>query len=482
MKEFLDRDFLLETETARHLYREYAAGQPIVDYHCHISPREIYEDRRFEDMTALWLGGRQPDGSTFGDHYKWRLMRANGVPEEYVTGSAPRKERFLKFAETLEMAVGNPMFHWCNLELKLFFGCDKPLLPETAEEIWETCNRKLREDPELTVRGILKKMNVRFVGTTDDPADDLAWHKLIREDPTMPFMVCPSFRPDKALNIRKPGFAEYMGRLAAAVGKESFSSAAEVKEALTERLEFFKEMGCRASDHGLDYIPFRPATDEEADAVFRKAMRGEAVTQEEDEQYETVMLMHLGREYARLDIAMQLHYACKRNANARMYRLMGPDIGCDMMAQTDCAGDIAKFLSALDETGECPKTVLYSRNPVDNEVLCSLIGCFQAGTMPGKIQHGSAWWFNDSRPGMEAQMRTLAAQGLLGNFIGMLTDSRAYLSYARHDYFRRIFCNLVGGLVENGEYPNTESGLRKIVEGVCYKNAARYFEIQTREE
>lgn len=475
MKEFMDKDFLLETATARHLYHDYAASMPLVDYHCHISPREIYEDRRFDNLVEVWLGGENPDGTYFGDHYKWRLMRSNGVPEDYVTGAKPAFERFLKFAETLEMAIGNPMYHWCNLELRQFFGYDKPLTPETAKECWDFCNEKLRNDPGLTVRGIIKKANVAMIGTTDDPIDTLEWHEKIAADPTITVKVCPSFRPDKAINISKPGFAEYIGKLAASVGKDSLDTVEEVCAALTQRLEFFAKLGCRASDHGLDYIPFRPAPMEKVNEAFRDAMKGKEVSTKEAERYQTAILLHLGREYHRLGIAMQLHYSCMRNMNERMYARLGPDTGFDAISQNACGQDIARLLSALDEEGQCPKTILYSLNPADNAQLGTILGCFQSDEIPGKIQHGSAWWFNDTKSGMEEQMKSLANLGLLGNFVGMLTDSRSFLSYARHDYFRRILCNLMGNWVENGEYPNHEASLKKIVEGISYHNAARYF-------
>ena len=473
----MDKDFLLETETAKHLFHDYAEHMPLVDYHCHISPREIYENRRFNNLTEVWLGGKNPDGSYFGDHYKWRVMRSNGTPEEYITGEKDAYERYLKFVEALQMAIGNPMYHWCNLELRQFFGFTKPLTPETAKEAWDFCNDKLQNDPGLTVRGIIAKANVAMVGTTDDPVDSLEWHQKIAEDPTITVKVCPSFRPDKAINIHKPGFAEYIGKLAASVGKEKLENADEVKAALIERLEFFAKMGCRASDHGLDYIPFRPASSEEVNAIFAHVMAGEGITIEDAEKYQTAILLCLGKAYHRLGIAMQLHYSCLRGVNTRMNRLLGPDTGFDMIAQNTCGGDIAAFLAALDESGECPKTILYSLNPADNEQLGTLIGCFQSDEVPGKIQHGSAWWFNDTKSGMEAQMKSLANLGLLGNFVGMLTDSRSFLSYARHDYFRRIFCNLVGNWVENGEYPNIDATLRRIVEGVSYKNAERYFNL-----
>ncbi len=475
MKDFIDKDFLLGTETAKHLFHDYAEKQPLVDYHCHIPPQEIYEDRRFNNLTEVWLGGKNPDGSYFGDHYKWRLMRSNAVPEDYVTGDKSPYERYLKFVEALQLAIGNPMVHWCNLELKQFFGIEKPLTLENAKEIWDICEDKLKNDPELSVRGIIKKANVAFIGTTDDPTDSLEWHEKIANDPTCTVKVCPSFRPDKAINIQKPGFAEYIAKLAASVGKESLDTAEDVMNALLERLQFFARMGCRASDHGLDYIPFRLASLEEVNAVYQKAMKGEALSVEEAEAYQTAVLLCLGKAYHKLGIAMQLHYSCLRNTNARMFRKLGPDSGFDMIAQNTCGGAIAALLSALDENNECPKTIIYSLNPADNEQIGTLIGAFQSDEVPGKIQHGSAWWFNDTRSGMEAQMISLANLGILGNFVGMLTDSRSFLSYARHDYFRRILCNLVGDWVENGEYPNIEACLKRIVEGISYTNAARYF-------
>ena len=333
----------------------------------------------------------------------------------------------------------------------------------------------LQNDPNMSVRGLIKQSNVAFIGTTDDPIDSLEWHEKIAADPTIEVKVCPSYRPDKAININKEGFAEYIGKLAASVGKDKLESAQEVIDALIERLEFFAKLGCRASDHGLDYIPFRPATAEEVDAVYKKVMAGEAITVEEAEKYQTAVLLALGKAYHRLNIAMQIHYSCYRNANERIFRKMGPDTGVDMIAQNTCGEDIARMLSALDMTNECPKTIIYSLNPADNEQIGTMLGCFQSDEVPGKIQHGSAWWFNDTKSGMEEQMKSLANLGLLGNFVGMLTDSRSFLSYARHDYFRRIMCNLIGNWVENGEYPNNEASLKKIVEGISYKNAARYF-------
>ena len=477
MKAFMDKDFLLETQTARHLYHDYASKQPLADYHCHLNPQEIYEDRRFNNLAEVWLGGQNPDGSFAGDHYKWRLMRSNGAEECYITGSKPPFERFMKLVEALEMAIGNPMYHWCHLELQQFFGIYEPLTTESAQRIWDRCNDLLQNDPDMTARGLIRKANVAMIGTTDDPIDTLVWHEKIAADETISCKVCPSYRPDKAVSIHKAGWKAYMQALAASVGKASLNTMAEVLDALTERLEYFHARGCKASDHGLDYVPYQDYTVAQADTVYQKALAGDTLTVEEIEGYQTVILRHLGKQYHRLNIAMQLHYSCLRNNNQRIFKLQGPDTGVDAIAQNTCGGNISRLLSDLDEAGACPKTILYSLNPADNAQLGTLIGCFQDSSIPGKIQHGSAWWFNDNKTGMEEQMRSLANLGLLGNFVGMLTDSRSFLSYARHDYFRRILCNLIGNWVENGEYPNVDASLRKIVEGISFTNAKRYFEL-----
>ena len=473
MKAFMDKDFVLETATAQHLFHDYAEKLPLIDYHCHLNPREIYEDRRFNDLAEVWLGGQQPDGTFAGDHYKWRLMRSNGVPEEYVTGNKPGFERFLKLAEALEMAIGNPMYHWCHLELQQFFGVTEPLTTESAKRIWDKANEMLQNDPEMTARGLIRKANVAFIGTTDDPIDTLEWHDKIAADPTIDTIVGPSYRPDKAVNIHKGGWHEYMKALAKSVGKEDLATMQDVLDALLERLAHFKAHGCKASDHGLDYVPFVNYTVEQADAVYQKARNGEKLTVEEVEGFQTVILLTLGKRYAELGIVMQLHYSCLRNNNNRIFKAQGGDTGVDAIAQNTCGVNISQLLSALDEAGACPKTILYSLNPADNAQVGTLIGCFQDATVPGKIQHGSAWWFNDNKTGMQDQMISLGNLGLLGNFIGMLTDSRSFLSYARHDYFRRIMCNLIGNWVENGEYPNVESSLQKIVEGISCKTAMR---------
>ena len=475
MKAFMDRDFLLETETARHLFHDYAESLPLIDYHCHLNPREIWEDKRFSDLAEVWLGGIQSDGSYAGDHYKWRMMRWAGIDEEYVTGNAPGYARFLKFTEALSLAIGNPMYHWCHLELQQFFGITEPLTLESAPRIWEHCNRLLQTDPDMTARGLIRKANVAFVGTTDDPVDDLRWHEKLANDPSFETVVAPSFRPDKAVNIHKAGWAEYMKTLAQSVGKSSLANMVEILEALESRVIYFYERGCRASDHGLDYVPWQDYSPEQADAVYQKALRGEALTTAEIEGYQTVILLHLGKVYARLGIAMQIHYSCLRNNNQRIFKLQGGDTGVDAIAQNTCGGNVSRLLSALDEARSCPRVILYSLNPGDNAQLGSLAGCFQEGSLPGKIQHGSGWWFNDNKTGMIDQMTSLANVGLLGTFIGMLTDSRSFLSYPRHAYFRRILCNLIGSWVENGEYPNDEAALRRIVEGISYFNAKRYF-------
>ena len=477
MKPFMDKSFMIHNATGEHLYEAYAKNMPLIDYHCHISPQEIYEDRRFENIAQVWLGGRNPDGTYFGDHYKWRIMRTHGVPEETVTGGVDPFDKFLAFTKSLEMAIGNPMYHWCNLELKTYFGATEPLTEANAKAVWDKANDMLQHDANMTVRGIIRQSNVAYIGTTDDPIDDLKWHEKIAADKSIEFKVCPSFRPDKAINITKAGFREYMAALAKSVGKESLADIDAVLSALSERIAHFKKHGCRASDHGLDYCVFRPASKDEVNRVYQRAMKGEAITVEDAEKYQTAVLLHLGREYHAQNIAMEIHYSCRRDNNERMFKIEGPDTGFDMIAQTSCIGNLAQFMSELDKTGDLPKMVLFSLDSTDFDRLATLMGCFQSDEMPGKIQLGPAWWFLDTRDGMEKQLRSLARLSLMGDFIGMLTDSRSFLSYTRHDYFRRILCNLVGEWVEKGEYPNHEESLKKIIEGICYNNAARYFGI-----
>lgn len=463
---FMDEDFLLKNKTAQRLYHTYAKDLPIIDYHCHIEPREIYEDRRFENITQVWLGG---------DHYKWRLIRSNGVAEDEITGNADDRLKFQRFAEALPAAIGNPMYHWTHLELKRYFGYDGILNGDTAEAVWTLCNEKLQQD-DMTVRSLITRSNVQLIGTTDDPADSLEWHRKIAAENGCTAKVIPSFRPDKAVNIEKEGFGAYIQKLSNAAGFP-IQSADDVKNALIQRLDYFCSLGCRATDHGLDYAVYAPCTDGEANRIFAKAMQGETLTELEVEQYKTWLLLHLGRAYAKRGIVMQLHCGVQRNTNTQMFRLLGPDTGFDCISVKDYGKALTGFLNALQQDSLLPKTILYSLNPADNELLDTVLGCFQGSEVPGKMQHGSAWWFSDTKSGMEAQLKSLANLSVLGNFIGMLTDSRSFLSYTRHEYFRRILCNLIGTWVENGEYPNDEKQLATLVQNICYDNAKRYFNL-----
>lgn len=477
MKQFMDKEFMLQNETAKRLFHSYAENMPVIDYHCHISPREIFEDRRFNNIAEVWLGGRNADGTYFGDHYKWRLMRSMGISEDLITGDADPRDKFRAFAKTLEMAIGNPMYHWCNLELHKYFGIDEPLTSDNTDKIWEITKDKLQNDPDLTVRGIIRSSNVYYIGSTDDPVDSLEWHEKIAADSSIEFKVCPSFRPDKAINISKDGFEEYVEKLAASVNKSKLTSAKEMCNALSERLQFFINHGCKASDHGLDYVMYNLCTMDEANEIFAKKMNGKAITKDEAEKYQTTILMYLAKQYHKNNIVMEIHYSCLRNVNKRMFDIEGPDTGFDVIAQNSCGENLAALLSALDETNELPRTILFSLDETDFNIIGTIIGAFQNDEIPGKLQLGAAWWFLDTRDGMEKQMRSLASLGLLGTFTGMLTDSRSFLSYTRHDYFRRIFCNLIGKWVEDGEYPEIEASLKKIVEGVSFGNARNYFEI-----
>ncbi|MEG1446006.1 MAG: glucuronate isomerase [Ruthenibacterium sp.] len=464
MKTFMDKDFLLTTDTARTLYHDYAAAMPIIDYHCHINPEEILKDRHFDNITQVWLGG---------DHYKWRIMRSNGVDERYITGDADDREKFQKFAEALPRAIGNPMYHWCHLELKNYFGYNGTLNGDTAEEVWNLCNAKLAEDT-LSVRGLIAQSNVQVIGTTDDPIDTLEWHKKLAQDATCTVKVIPSYRPDKAINIDKAGFIEYMGKLAAATDTK-LATIDDVTAALAKTIEKFVALGCKASDHGLDYIMYRPADKDTVNNIYSKAMQGEALSLAEAEMYKTYIMVFLGKQYHKHNIVMQLHYGAIRSANSTMFEKLGPDTGFDSISGTSCANGIAGLLDALDCTNELPKTILYSLNPNDDAVLGTILGCFQSAETAGKIQHGSAWWFNDTKQGMRNQLISLANLGILGNFVGMLTDSRSFLSYARHEYFRRILCELFGEWIENGEYPNDMKYVGALVQDICYHNANRYF-------
>ena len=464
MKNFMDEDFLLSTDTAKHLFHDFAEELPIIDYHCHLSPQEIAEDVKFDNITRVWLGG---------DHYKWRQMRSNGVEERFITGDASDRDKFQKWAETLEMAVGNPLYHWSHLELQRYFDYHGALNGDTAEEVWNLCNEKLKN---MSARQLILSSNVEMVGTTDDPIDDLKWHKVIAADKSFPVKVLPSWRPDKAVNIEKDDFCGYMDKLAQASGM-TISTFADVKDALTKRMEYFHEVGCVVSDHGLEYVAYAETSDEEVEGIFTKRMSGETLTGEEVGKYKMAILLHLGREYHRLHWVMQLHYGVKRDNNRRLFEQLGPDAGIDSISTSAPINELADFLNALEYTNQLPKTIIYSLNPIDNAAIGTIIGCFQSSDAVGKIQHGSAWWFNDNKTGMMEQMTSLANLGLLGNFIGMLTDSRSFLSYTRHEYFRRIVCELIGTWVENGEYPADDKSLCKIIQGISYYNAKRYFEL-----
>lgn len=460
----MDADFLLTNETAKKLYHDYAENMPIIDYHCHISPQEIAEDRRFDNITQVWLGG---------DHYKWRQMRSNGISEEYITGSASDYDKFVKWSETLQKAIGNPLYHWSHLELQRYFHFKKPLSPATAKEAWEVCNAKLAE-PSMSVRNLIRQSQVELICTTDDPADTLEWHKRIAEDPTISARVLPAWRPDKAMNLEKPDYKDYLARLSAASGI-TIDSFVSLCNALRVRMDFFASMGCSVSDHALEYVMYQPASAVEIEEIFARRLSGTMPTIQEALQFKTAFLLFVGREYHRRNWVMQLHYGTRRDNNTLRYQKLGPDTGFDCINTYSSSAEMAAFLNALNCTDELPKTILYSLNPTDNAAIGTVLGCFQDDSCIGKIQQGSAWWFNDHKSGMTEQMTSLANLGLLANFVGMLTDSRSFLSYTRHEYFRRILCNLIGTWVENGEYPDDIEFLGKMVQDISYYNTKRYF-------
>ena len=464
MKQFLDKDFLLTNEISQKLYDDYAADTPVLDYHCHINPKEIYEDRSFENITQVWLGG---------DHYKWRQMRSNGIKERYITGDASDYEKFLKWAETLELAIGNPLYHWSHMELKTYFGYNGYLNSETADEVWNLCNAKLQESG-MSVRNIIKQSNVTLICTTDDPVDSLVWHKKIAEDASFDVQVLPAWRPDKAMNIEKVDFTDYLSQLST-LTKQEITSFQTLVDALIIRMDFFAEMGCSISDHGLEYVMYHPTTDAQIECILQKRLTGDALSLDEIAQYKTAFMIAMSKEYHKRNWVLQLHYGCKRDNNQPMYEALGPDTGYDCINNFAPSAQMADFLNALSAANSLPKTVIYSLNPNDNASIGTILGCFQDASAVAKIQQGSAWWFNDHKTGMLEQMTSLANLGLLSNFIGMLTDSRSFLSYTRHDYFRRILCNLVGEWVYNGEYPYDSAVLEKIIKGISYNNAIKYF-------
>ena len=464
MKAFMDEDFLLQTEVAKKLYHDYAAKMPVLDYHCHINPREIAEDRQFENITQVWHGG---------DHYKWRFMRSCGVDEKYITGDASDKEKFMKWAECLGKAIGNPLYHWSHLELQRYFGFNGALSRKNAEEVWNLCNEKLAQ-PSMSARNIIKQSNVTLICTTDDPVDSLEWHKKIAEDDSFDVAVLPAWRPDKAMNLEKPDYTDYISKLSSVSGV-AIKTFEDLKKALVIRIEFFASMGCCVSDHALEYVMYEPATDAQIEAIFAKAMAKETITRQEEMQFKTAFMTFVSGEYNKRNWVLQLHYGCKRDNNKPMFAKIGPDTGYDCINNYAPSAQTADFLNHLIEKDSLPKTILYSLNPNDNQAIGTILGCFQNSDAVAKIQQGSAWWFNDHKTGMQEQMISLANLGNLSGFVGMLTDSRSFLSYTRHEYFRRILCNLFGNWVENGEFPEDYDILGEIVQNISYNNAVNYF-------
>lgn len=461
----MDDDFLLDTPAARHLYHHHAAKMPIIDYHCHLSPRMIAEDKPFGSITELWLGG---------DHYKWRAMRANGVDEYYITGDAPDDEKFVKWAETVPYTFRNPLYHWTHLELRTAFGIDTILNGDSAAEIYERCNAMLRE-PQMTPRGLMRRYHVEAVCTTDDPVDTLEYHKAIAES-GFEIKVLPTWRPDKVLAIEDPAsYAEYIGRLSAASGVD-ISSFETLIEALRIRHDFFHEHGCRLADHGLGRIPYSECTAEKARELFAVVLSGGSLAPDDADRLRTALLVELLGMNAGRGWVQQIHFGPLRNVNSRARKALGPDTGFDTIGDFRGAENLASLLDALDRDGRLAKTILYNLNPADNVWVAAMIANFQDGSCPGKIQMGSGWWFNDQIRGMEEQMNALSTQGLLSRFVGMLTDSRSFLSYPRHEYFRRVLCNLLGADIDRGLIPASELGcVERMVEGICYHNAKRYF-------
>lgn len=451
---FIKKDFILKSETAKKLYHNYAESLPIIDYHCHLSPKMIADNYKFKNAYDLFLGG---------DHYKWRQMRSAGIDEEYITGSADDFVKFKKFASVLPMLIGNPLYHWTHLELKRYFDIDETLNEDTAEEIWNKCNSLLAKD-EFSAQNLILNSNVEIICTTDDPADDLHYHRKLKEE-GFKCKVLPTFRPDKCVEINKTGFIEYIS----SIGVHSF---AELLNWISERIAYFHDNGCRLSDHALEIVPFGIG---DAAAVFASKISGNVVSEKEENEYKTAVLSHCAKEYAKLGWTMQLHIGALRNNNARMFEKLGPDTGFDSINDLSIAQNLSLFLDSLEKEDNLPKTILYTLNPKDNYVLGTMLGNFQKSPTKCKIQFGSGWWFNDNKDGMEQQMRALGNLGMLGGFVGMLTDSRSFVSYPRHEYFRRILCNMIGEWVENGEYPADWKHLEVIVKGICYNNAKEYF-------
>ncbi len=464
MKNFLDDNFLLQTETARTLFHEYAKQMPIIDYHCHLPPDQIAEDKSFENLAQIWL---------YGDHYKWRAMRTNGINEAYCTGDKSDYEKYEQWAATVPYTMRNPLYHWTHLELQRYFGVNEVLNPSTAKDIYEKCTALL-QTPEYSVRGLLNKMNVKVVCTTDDPLDSLEYHQKIKED-GVEVKVLPTFRPDKAMAVENvANFVAYVGKLEAVVGR-SLSTLEEYLGALKERHDFFAEMGGKLSDHGLEQIYAEDYTEDEIAAIFLKIKGGSELTLEEQLKFKSAMLIHFAIWDWEKGWTQQFHLGALRNNNLRAMRELGPDTGWDSIGDFDQGKALSKFLGKLDENNQLAKTILYNLNPRDNELMATMIGNFNDGSVAGKIQFGSGWWFLDQKDGMEKQINALSNLGLLSRFVGMLTDSRSFLSFPRHEYFRRILCNILGNDVENGELPNDIPWIGKMVQDICYNNAKEYF-------
>lgn len=467
MKAFLDENFLLESKVAEELYHDHAAKMPIIDYHCHLPPNEIAEDKKFKSITEIWLNG---------DHYKWRAMRTNGIDERFCTGDASDYEKFQKWAETVPFTIRNPLYHWTHMELKNPFGVHEVLNGTTAKAIYDKCNEQLQKDA-FSVRNLLTHFNVKVICTTDDPVDDLAYHQKIQKD-GFSIKVLPTFRPDKILNTGdSKTFLGYLQQLSA-VSNVEIKDYKTLLEAFKQRHDFFHENGCRLSDHGLEKMKAEDYTAQEVEAIFAKLLQGKSVSADEALKFQSAVLYDLALFDHEKGWTQQFHLGALRNNNARMMRLLGPDTGFDSIGDFSQAVPLAKFLDRLDSTDQLPKTILYNLNPRDNEVMATMAGNFNDGSTPGKIQYGSAWWFLDQKDGMEKQMNALSNLGLLSRFVGMLTDSRSFLSYSRHDYFRRILCNLLGKDVANGELPKDMNWLGQVVENICYNNANEYFQFE----
>lgn len=461
-----DEDFLLTNQWSKRLYHDYAEKMPIYDYHCHLPVGDIAEDTRYPDAAALWLGG---------DHYKWRLMRSWGIEEELITGGGEPYQKFLAFARSVERAIGNPMQHWCALELKRYFDIEEPLTEESAPSIWEKMNQRICSK-DFSARSLIERSGVTHLSTTDDPADDLHWHRQLQADRTFSVNVTPAFRPDKALQVNSEGFIPWLERLEGRCGL-NIESYSQLFSALLTRIDAFHATGCRISDHALDTVIFTTVDEKRAEEAFRLRLSGKEVSGELADIYRSTLMARLAAEYRERDWVMQLHIGALRNTNTRAYESLGPDTGFDAISDSEVAIPLSRLLDTIEQAGGLPKTILYCLNPRDNELLASLAGCYQAAGIRGKIQFGSGWWFNDQKDGMLRQLSALSHLGHLGAFVGMLTDSRSFISYPRHEYFRRILCDLVGSWVERKEVTSDLQLLGSIIEDICYNNAVSYFGI-----